>query len=618
MTKTEIKNDVVILFAGDSGDGIQLTGTQFTNTAALYGNDISTFPNFPAEIRAPQGTLAGVSGFQLHFGSVEILTPGDASDVLVVMNAAGLKANLSQLKEGGIIVANSEGFDAKNLGLAKYPEGVNPLQNGSLDKYKVHSIDITKLTRSCLAGSGLSTKEMDRSRNMFVLGLVYWMYNRSMDSTIEYLKEQFKKRPELVEANVKAMKAGYHFGDTIEAPMTRYEVKAAVQERGSYRNIMGNQATAIGLVAAAKKMGLQLFYATYPITPASDILHELSKHKNFGVKTFQAEDEIAAITSAIGASFGGNLGVTASSGPGIALKGEAIGLALMLELPLVIINVQRGGPSTGLPTKTEQADLLQALYGRNGEAPVAVVAASTPSDCFHMVYEACRIAVEHMTPVFFLSDGYIANGAEPWKFPLAAELKDIHVNFAKNTLQPGEKYRPYKRDDKLVREWAIPGTKGLEHRVGGIEKENETGNISYEPENHELMVKLRQSKIDKIADYIPLQEIDSGPESGKLLVLGWGSTYGSIKTAAKEARLDGWDVAHAHLQYLNPFPKNLGAILLKYDRILIPEMNNGQLIKVIRDKYFIDAMGFNKIKGVPFTTAELKKKMTELSVKIRP
>ena len=618
MTKTEIKNDVVILFAGDSGDGIQLTGTQFTNTAALYGNDISTFPNFPAEIRAPQGTLAGVSGFQLHFGSVEILTPGDASDVLVVMNAAGLKANLSQLKEGGIIVANSEGFDAKNLGLAKYPEGVNPLQNGSLDKYKVHSIDITKLTRSCLAGSGLSTKEMDRSRNMFVLGLVYWMYNRSMDSTIEYLKEQFKKRPELVEANVKAMKAGYHFGDTIEAPMTRYEVKAAVQERGSYRNIMGNQATAIGLVAAAKKMGLQLFYATYPITPASDILHELSKHKNFGVKTFQAEDEIAAITSAIGASFGGNLGVTASSGPGIALKGEAIGLALMLELPLVIINVQRGGPSTGLPTKTEQADLLQALYGRNGEAPVAVVAASTPSDCFHMVYEACRIAVEHMTPVFFLSDGYIANGAEPWKFPLAAELKDIHVNFAKNTLQPGEKYRPYKRDDKLVREWAIPGTKGLEHRVGGIEKENETGNISYEPENHELMVKLRQSKIDKIADYIPLQEIDSGPESGKLLVLGWGSTYGSIKTAAKEARLDGWDVAHAHLQYLSPFPKNLGAILLKYDRILIPEMNNGQLIKVIRDKYFIDAMGFNKIKGVPFTTAELKKKMTELSVKIRP
>jgi 2-oxoglutarate ferredoxin oxidoreductase subunit alpha len=612
MTKTEIKNDVVILFAGDSGDGIQLTGTQFTNTAALFGNDISTFPNFPAEIRAPQGTLAGVSGFQLHFGSVEILTPGDASDVLVVMNAAGLKANLAHLKEGGIIVANTDGFDAKNLALSKYPEGINPLSDGSLDKYKVHPIDITKLTRTCLAGSGLSTKEMDRSRNMFVLGLVYWMYNRSMDGTLAYIKEQFKKRPELVDANIKAIKAGYHFGDTIEAPMTRYEVKAAVQEKGSYRNIMGNQATAIGLVAAAEKMGLQLFYATYPITPASDILHELSKHKNFGVKTFQAEDEIAAITSAIGASFGGSLGVTASSGPGIALKGEAIGLALMLELPLVIINVQRGGPSTGLPTKTEQADLMQAIYGRNGEAPVAVVAASTPSDCFDMVYEACRIAVEHMTPVFFLSDGYIANGAEPWKFPVAKDLPEIHVHFATNTLLPGEKYKPYKRDGKLARDWAIPGTKGLEHRVGGIEKENETGNISYEPENHELMVKIRQEKIDRIADYIPLQKIDAGKENGKLLVLGWGSTYGSIKTAVREAILDGYDVSHAQLRYLNPFPKNLGEMLLKYEQILIPEMNNGQLVRLIRDKYFVDAKGFNKIKGVPFTTGELKMKIIEL------
>jgi 2-oxoglutarate ferredoxin oxidoreductase subunit alpha len=611
MTDTEIKKDVVILFAGDSGDGIQLTGTQFTNTAALYGNDISTFPNFPAEIRAPQGTLAGVSGFQVHFGSVEIHTPGDASDVLVVMNAAALKANIKQLKEGGIVIANTEGFDSKNLGLAKYPEGLNPLNNGSLDKFKVYQIDITKLTRTCLAGSGLGTKEMDRSRNMFVLGLIYWMYNRKLESTLDFLKEQFKKRPELVDANIKVLKAGYNFGDTIEAPMTRYEVKAAVHEKGSYRNIMGNQATAIGLIAAAKKAGLDLFYGTYPITPASDILHELSKHKNFGVKTFQAEDEIAAITSAIGASFGGSLGVTASSGPGIALKGEAIGLALMLELPLVIINVQRGGPSTGLPTKTEQADLLQALYGRNGEAPVAVVAASSPSDCFYMVYEACRIAIETMTPVFFLSDGYIANGAEPWKFPIAADLPQIKTRFAKNTLVGTEKYKPYKRDENLVREWAIPGTKGLEHRVGGIEKENETGNISYDPDNHEVMVKIRQAKIDGIAKSIPLQTIDSGKETGKLLVLGWGSTYGSIKTAVQEVAQAGYDVSHAQLRYLNPFPSNLGELLGNYEKILIPEMNNGQLIKIIRDRFLIDAVGFNKIKGMPFTTGELKKKIIE-------
>jgi len=612
MSTTEEKKAVVILFAGDSGDGIQLTGTQFTNTAALFGNDISTFPNFPAEIRAPQGTLAGVSGFQLHFGSVEIFTPGDSSDVLVVMNAAALKANLGNLKSGGIIIANTEGFDLKNLGLAKYPEGKNPLLDGSLDKYKVYQIDITKLTRTCLAGSGLGTKEMDRSRNMFVLGLIYWVYNRTLDSSVEFIKEQFKKRPELVEANIKALKAGFSYGDTIEAPMMRYEVKAASQEKGSYRNIMGNQATAIGLVAAAKKSGLGLFYATYPITPASDILHELSKHKNFGVKTFQAEDEIAAITAAIGASFGGNLGVTASSGPGIALKGEAIGLALMLELPLVIINVQRGGPSTGLPTKTEQADLLQALYGRNGEAPVAVVAAIDPKDCFNMVYEACRLAVEHMTPVIFLSDGYIANGAEPWKFPEASALKSITAKFSVNNLKAGEKFKPYLRDKNMVREWAIPGTKGLEHRVGGIEKENETGNISYDPENHELMVKIRQAKIDMIANDIPLQKIDSGKEKGKLLVLGWGSTYGSIKTAVKEAIAEGVDVSHAQLQYLNPFPKNLGDIIKGFEKVLIPEMNNGQLIKVIRDKYLVDAIGFNKIKGMPFTTVELKEKIISI------
>ncbi|MDQ3046396.1 MAG: 2-oxoacid:acceptor oxidoreductase subunit alpha [Bacteroidota bacterium] len=609
---TEIKKNVVILFAGDSGDGIQLAGSQFTSTAALYGNDISTFPNFPAEIRAPQGTIAGVSGFQLHFGSDEIFTAGDASDVLVVMNAAALKANIRQLKPGGIIIANTDGFDGKNLKLAKYPEGVNPLKDGSLDKYKVHEIDVTKITRLALADSGMGTKDMDRSKNMFVLGYIYWMYNRALDNTIDFLKEQFKKKPELIDANVKVLKAGFNYGDTVEAPMNRFEVKPAPVNKGTYRSIMGNQAAALGLIAAAQQSGLSLFYGTYPITPASDILHELSKHKNFGVRTFQAEDEIAAITSAIGSAFGGALAVTASSGPGIALKGEAIGLALMQELPLVIVNIQRGGPSTGLPTKTEQADLLQALYGRNGEAPVPVIAAYTPSDCFDTAFEACRIALEFMTPVFFLSDGYIANGAEPWKFPAAADLPELKISYAKNELKEGEKFLPYKRNEKLSRPWAIPGTKGLEHRIGGIEKENETGNISYDPENHELMVKIRQAKVDIIADYIPLQEIDNGPDTGKLLVLGWGSTYGSIKTAIREAIAEGHVVSHAHVKYLNPFPKNLGELISKFDKVLIPEINNGQLIKVIRDKYLVDAKGLNKIKGMPFTSEEIKNKIAEM------
>lgn len=609
---TEIKKDVVILFAGDSGDGIQLTGSQFTATSALYGNDISTFPNFPAEIRAPQGTTAGVSGFQLHFGSVEIYTAGDASDVLVVMNAAALKANLNQLKDGGIIIANSDGFDAKNLKLAKYPDGVNPLRDGSLAKYKVYEIDVTKITRTALANLGLGTKEMDRSKNMFVLGYIYWMYNRSLDNSIEFIKLKFKNRPDLIDANIKVLKAGYNYGDTVEAPMHRFEVKPAPVAKGTYRSIVGNQATALGLIAAANKSGLTLFYGTYPITPASDILHELSKHKNFGVKTFQAEDEIAAITSTIGASFGGALGVTGSSGPGIALKGEAIGLALMLELPLVIVNIQRGGPSTGLPTKTEQADLLQALYGRNGEAPVPVIAAYSPSDCFYTAFEACRLAIEFMTPVFFLSDGYIANGSEPWKFPLAADLPDLKVSYAENKLKEGETFLPYKRNEKLAREWAIPGTKGLEHRVGGIEKENETGNISYDPKNHELMVLTRQAKVDKIADFIPLQSIDAGEDSGKVLVLGWGSTYGSIKTAVKDLIDEGYSVSHAHVKYINPFPKNLETLLRKFDKVLIPEINNGQLIKVIRDKYLIDAKGLNKIQGMPFTSVEIKNKIIEM------
>lgn len=608
----EQKQSVVILFAGDSGDGIQLTGTQFTTAAAIHGNDISTFPNFPAEIRAPQGTLAGVSGFQLHFGSVAVHSPGDACDVLVVMNAAALKANLRQLREGGTIIANTDGFDPKNLKLAKYPDGVNPLRDSSLERYRVIEIDVTKLTRTALAGSGMGTKETDRSKNMFVLGFVCWMYNRPLESINDFLREQFRKRPELVEANTKVLMAGYHFGDTIEQPMTRYDVKPAALKPGNYRSITGNQGIALGLIASAKKSGLTLFYGTYPITPASDILHELSKHKNFGVKTYQAEDEIAGITSAIGASFGGNLGVTASSGPGIALKTEAIGLAAMLELPLVIINVQRGGPSTGLPTKTEQADLFQALYGRNGECPVPVIASATPSDCFEVAYEATRIAVEHMTPVFLLSDGYIANGAEPWRFPVSADLPAITVRYAKNDLQPGEKFLPYKRDEKLVRPWAIPGTKGLEHRVGGIEKEKDTGNISYDPDNHEYMVKIRAERIARIADYIPDQKLDSGPEKGKVLVLGWGSTYGSIKTALRDLREEGIDVAHAHVRYIYPFPKNFEALLRNYERVLVPEINYGQLVKLVREQFLIDAVPLNKIKGVPFTSGEIREAVLNL------
>jgi 2-oxoglutarate ferredoxin oxidoreductase subunit alpha len=608
--ETKEAASVVILFAGDSGDGIQLTGSQFTNTAALLGNDISTFPNFPAEIRAPQGTLAGVSGFQLHFGSVNVYTAGDVCDVLVVMNAAALKANLKSLKMGGTIIANTDGFDPKNLDLAKFAKGDNPLTNGSLEKYRLIQMDVTKLTRACLDGSGLGSKEMDRCKNMFVLGFIYWMYNRDMTFSIEFLKEQFKKRPDLVDANIKVMKAGYAFGDTTETPMTRYTVKSAPMEKGTYRNIMGNQATALGLIAAGQKSGLSVFYGTYPITPASDILHELSKYKNFGVRTFQAEDEIAGVTSAIGASFGGAIGVTGSSGPGIALKGEAIGLAVMLELPLVVINVQRGGPSTGLPTKTEQADLMQALYGRNGECPAAIIAAKSPSDCFDTIFEACRIAVEHMTPVFFLSDGYIANGSEPWRFPKASDLKQIKVEFAKAN---GEKFLPYKRDEKLARPWAVPGTKGLEHRIGGIEKQNDTGNISYDPENHEFMVKLRAEKIQRIANYIPEQTVEQGKQKGKLLVIGWGSTYGSIKTAVRDAIAEGYDVSQAHVRYLNPLPKNLESVLKSFDKVLIPEMNMGQFATVIRDRFMIDAVKLNKVQGMPFTAEEIKKKIIELS-----
>ena len=603
--KQEIVQDVVIKFAGDSGDGMQLTGTQFTNNTALLGADLSTFPDFPAEIRAPQGTLPGVSGYQLRFSSQAIHTPGDAWDVLVAMNAAALKTNLKHLKKGGKIIVNTDGFDVKNLRLANYPEGMNPIENDSLNGYEVIRMDVTKMTREALKDIALGTKEKDRAKNMFVLGFLYWMYGRDMKSTEKFLEEKFGKKPEILESNLKVLRAGYNYGDTTETFTTQYRVEKASIAAGSYRSIMGNQALAYGLIAASVKSGLSIFLGTYPITPASDILHELSKHKNFGVRTFQAEDEIAGITSAIGASYGGSLGVTSTSGPGMALKSEAMGLALMLEIPLVIIDVQRGGPSTGLPTKTEQSDLMQAYYGRNGEAPMPIISASTPSDCFETAYEAVRIAVEHMTPVILLSDGYIANGAEPWMYPSSDQLSPIHVAFKTELGHEEAKFQPYKRNENLVRPWAVPGTPGLEHRIGGLEKENITGNVSYDPENHQLMVKIRQEKVDKIANNIPLQAIDNGPEEGDLLVLGWGSTYGVIRTAVEQLLQEGYSVAHAHLRYLRPFPKNLGELLSRYKKVLVPEINNGQLVKIIRSEFLVDAQGYNKIMGVPITQAEL-------------
>ena len=603
--KQEVLQDVVIKFAGDSGDGMQLTGSQFTNNTALLGIDLSTFPDFPAEIRAPQGTLPGVSGYQLRFSSDSIYTPGDECDVLVAMNAAALKSNLKQLKKGGKIIVNTDGFDAKNLRLANYPDKVNPLDDGSLGNFEVIRMDVTKMTREALKDMQMGMKEKDRAKNMFVLGFLYWMYDRDMKNTETFLREKFGKKQEILDSNLKVLQAGYNYGDTTETFTTTYKVEKAKMGTGTYRSIMGNQALTYGLIAASQKSGLPLFLGSYPITPASDILHELARYKNFGIKTFQAEDEIAAITSAIGASYGGLLGVTTTSGPGMALKGEAMGLAMMLEIPLLIIDVQRGGPSTGLPTKTEQSDLLQAYYGRNGECPMPVIASSTPSDCFDVAYEAVRIAVQHMTPVILLSDGYIANGAEPWRFPTEDQLLPIHVKFKTELGHAEEKLQPYMRDDKQVRPWAVPGTPGLEHRIGGLEKENITGNVSYDPENHQLMVKIRQDKVDKIADHIPHQHIDNGPNRGKLLILGWGSTYGAIKTAVNELLAAGYEVSHAHIRYLRPFPKNLGDIIKNFDKVLIPEINNGQLIKIIRDAYFVDAVGYNKIMGVPITKTEL-------------
>jgi 2-oxoglutarate ferredoxin oxidoreductase subunit alpha len=609
--KEELLQDIVIKFAGDSGDGMQLTGSQFTNNTALLGIDLATFPDFPAEIRAPQGTIPGVSGYQLRFSSDAIFTPGDLCDVLVAMNAAALKTNLKAIKKGGKIIANIDGFDSKNLRLANYTEGVNPLEDGSLESFEVIKMDVTKMTREALKEITLGTKEKDRAKNMFVLGFLYWMYSRDMESTLSFLQEKFGKKDDILNANIKALQAGYNYGDTTETFTTRYKVEKAKMKPGTYRSIMGNQALAMGLVAASQKSGRPLFLGSYPITPASDILHDLSRMKNFGVMTFQAEDEIAGITSAIGASYGGSLAVTTTSGPGLALKGEAMGLAVMLEIPLLIIDVQRGGPSTGLPTKTEQSDLLQAYYGRNGECPMPVIAASTPSDCFDSVFEAARISLQHMTPVMYLSDGYIANGAEPWRFPKEEDLPNIEVKFKEGLDEDEIKFQPYKRDEKLVRPWAIPGTKGLEHRIGGIEKQDITGNVSYEPENHQHMVKTRQAKVDLIANYIPDQTIDSGPNKGKVLVLGWGSTYGSIKTAVLELLEKGHAVSHAHIRYLRPFPKNLGDIIKNFDTVLIPEINNGQLIKIIRDVYLVDAKPYNKIKGTPITKGELIDEITK-------
>ncbi len=608
-TKTEVLQEVVIKFAGDSGDGMQLTGSQFTNNTALLGIDLATFPDFPAEIRAPQGTLPGVSGYQLRFSSDMVYTPGDECDVLVAMNAAALKVNLKSLKKGGRIIANTDGFDVKNLRLANYPEGINPLEDGSLDSYEVIKMDVTKMTREALKDITMGTKEKDRAKNMFVLGFLYWMYNRSMGNTIQFIEEKFGEKSEILESNIKALKAGYHYGDTTEAFGTTFIVAKARMESGTYRSVMGNQALAYGLIAFSQKSGLPMFLGSYPITPASDILHELSRHKNFGIRTFQAEDEIAGISAAIGAAYGGSLGVTTTSGPGMALKTEAMGLAVMLEIPLVIVDVQRGGPSTGLPTKTEQSDLLQAYYGRNGECPMPVVAASSPHDCFAAVYEACRIAVQHMTPIIFLSDGYIANGAEPWRFPQSADLPEVPVHFKKELGEGEEKFHPYLRDERLVRPWVVPGTPGMEHRIGGIEKQNITGNVSYDPENHQFMVKIREEKVEKIADDIPEQQLDSGPAEGDLLVLGWGSTYGVIKSAVAELLSEGYAVAHAHIRYLRPFPQNLGDIIRNFKQVLIPEINNGQLIKIIRDKYLVDARGYNKIMGVPITKGELTRVM---------
>jgi 2-oxoglutarate/2-oxoacid ferredoxin oxidoreductase subunit alpha len=600
--------EATVRFCGDSGDGMQLAGTQFTNTSALLGNDVATFPDFPAEIRAPRGTKAGVSGFQIHFSSTEIYTPGDTVDALVAMNPAALTTNIGDLREGGILLVNKDSFDAKGLEQAGY--ATSPLEDGSLSKYKLHSVDMTKLTRLAVEGLGLSQKESDRCRNFFAMGLVFWLYDRSLEPTLRFIESKFGKLPGVAQANTNALKAGYNYGETVEAISTQYHVGPAKLPPGKYRNIEGNEALAWGLLAASRLSDKQLFLGAYPITPASDILHYLSTFKNYDVLTFQAEDEIAAITATIGAAFAGSMAVTASSGPGIALKAEAMGLAVMTELPMLIINVQRGGPSTGLPTKTEQADLLQALYGRNGECPMPVIAASSPGDCFYVAQEAWRIATRFMLPVMVLTDGYIANGSEPWRIPSISELPKIEITHP-GPLSNGDEFLPYERDERLSRPWAIPGTAGLEHRIGGLEKANITGNVSYDPVNHEKMCHLRAQKVANVADDIPLQEVD-GPETGDLLVLSWGGPYGACATAVHRAQKAGKKVAHCHLRYINPLPKNLETILRSYKQVLIPELNLGQLSMIIRSKFLIDAISLNKIQGKPFHVSEIDDKINSL------
>ncbi len=591
----------VVRFAGDSGDGMQVTGDQFTTTAAVLGNDLATFPDFPAEIRAPAGTLYGVSGFQINFASKDVFTPGDRPDVLVAMNPAALKTNLPDLVPGGLLVVNADAFSPQNLKKAGYEK--SPLEGSELEGYQVLSVDITKHTVNAVKPTGLSVKEANRCKNFWTLGLMYWIYNRPLELTLEWLQKKYAKRPDVVEANSLALKAGHAFGETVELGYQRYEVPAAPVTKGKYRNIAGNTATSWGLVAAAQLSGLEVVLGSYPITPASTILHELSKHKHLGVTTIQAEDEIAAACIAIGASYAGGIGVCTTSGPGMALKMEAIGLAISVELPLVIVNIQRAGPSTGMPTKTEQADLLQAVYGRNSEAPLCVIAASTPGDCFHMAIEAVRLATKFMTPVVLLTDGYLANGAEPWLIPKVEDLPKIDVNFRKEA----EGFHPFLRDpETLARNWAIPGTPGLRHRIGGIEKDHDSGHISYDPQNHERMSQVRATKIANIAKFVPEQKIGLGDDHGKLLVLGWGSTYGAIREAVRNCRDRGLSVSHAHLNYLFPFPRNLGDVLSRFDRVLIPEMNMGQLVKLIRSEYLIPAESYPKIQGQPFRIEELE------------
>ncbi len=595
---TETVESVVIRFAGDSGDGMQLTGTQFTETSALAGNDLATFPDFPAEIRAPAGSLAGVSGFQVHISSQEVFTPGDEPDVLVAMNPAALKANLRDLKKGGVLILDTDQFTEKNLARVGYK--TNPVEDGSLNAFKVHKVDITGITLKAIEELGLNQRAAVRCKNFFALGLVYWMYNRSLEHTLKWIDAKFPGKPEIAESNRRALKAGYHYGETVEVFAHTYEVHQAQIEPGTYKNISGNEALALGLVAAGELSGLDVFLGSYPITPASDILHALSRMKHMGVRTFQAEDEIAAVAAAVGAAYAGALALTTTSGPGMLLKAESINLALMYELPLVVIDVQRGGPSTGLPTKTEQSDLLMAMYGRNGESPLPIIAARGPGDCFHAAIEAARIAIEAMTPVILLSDGYIANGAEPWKIPDMSKIAPIEVKFHTDP----ESYKPYARNEHLGRPWAIPGTPGLEHRVGGLEKENVTGNVSYSPENHDFMSRLRAEKVQKVAErYAPTEVI--GDDQGDVLVIGWGGTFGAISAGVKRARERGYKVGQVHLRNLNPLPNDLAAILRKYRRVLVPELNLGQLSVLLRSKYLVDARSFTKMQGKPFKESEI-------------